>query len=65
MAQTTPKIRSFTLANVSAELSLKKYAYSRKLSCFYIENKILVGCSFSLAQNPHLILNGAYPTPSD
>ena len=30
MAQTTPKIRSFTLAKVSAELSLKKPSFSTK-----------------------------------
>ena len=30
MAQTTPKIRSFSLANVSAELSLKKLSFSKK-----------------------------------
>ena len=30
MAQTTPKIRSFTLAKVSAELSLKKLSFSTK-----------------------------------
>ena len=30
MAQTTPKIRSFTLANVSAELTLKKLSFSTK-----------------------------------
>ena len=30
MAQTTPKIRSFSLANVSAKLSLKKLSFSKK-----------------------------------
>ena len=52
-AQTTPKIWSFMLAMVSAELSLKKtvfprkreieYAYSMKLSCFYIYFKTRFG----------------------
>ena len=76
-AQTTPKIWLFMLAMVSAELSLKKTVFFHEkeklnmltqwsfLVFIFILKQDWVGCSFSLAQNPHLILNGAYPTRLD